>query len=83
MGDLTLSSEIYPNSRGIVTKSCNGKLTGNVLFGKAGVGKSTIASWISTSPGLFDVGTAKGFQKKNKVHLNKNKYYNNQGLVTS
>ena len=27
------------------------------MFGKAGVGKSTISSWISSIPGLFDVGT--------------------------
>lgn len=28
-----------------------------MFFGKAGVGKSTVASWIAGTPGLFDVGT--------------------------
>ena len=45
------------NSRkGIITDSCEGKLTSNVFFGKAGVGKSTVASWTSSLPGLFEVG---------------------------
>ena len=42
--------------KGIITNSCEGKLTSNVFFGKAGVGKSTVASWTSSSPGLFEVG---------------------------
>ena len=42
---------------GIITNSCEGSLTANVFFGKAGVGKSTVASWVSSKPGLFDVGT--------------------------
>ena len=46
--------------KGIITNSCVGKLTANVFFGKAGVGKSTVASWISTVPGLFEVGTVSG-----------------------
>ena len=29
-----------------------------MFFGKAGVGKSTVASWVSSVPGLFEVGTA-------------------------
>ena len=45
---------------GIITNSCHGKLTANVFFGKAGVGKSTVASWISSVPGLFEVGTVSG-----------------------
>ena len=45
--------------KGIITDSCDGKVTANVLFGKAGVGKSTISSWMSSIPGLFDVGTGK------------------------
>ena len=44
--------------KGIVTNSCEGKLTANVYFGKAGVGKSTVASLISSVPGLFGVGTS-------------------------
>ena len=43
--------------KGIISNSCHGSLTANVFFGKAGVGKSTVASWSSTKPGLFDVGT--------------------------
>ena len=42
---------------GIISNTCQGLITANVFFGKAGVGKSTVASWISTRPGLFDVGT--------------------------
>ena len=57
LGDLILASKIYDESRGIITSSCLGKLTANVFFGKAGVGKSTIASLSATVPGLFDVGT--------------------------
>ena len=44
------------SEKGIITNSCNGKLTSNVFFGKAGVGKSTVASWTSSLPGLFEVG---------------------------
>ena len=43
--------------KGVITNSCDGALTANVFFGKAGVGKSTVASWVSSRPGLFDVGT--------------------------
>ena len=56
-GDLILASKIFNDSRGIVTSSCQGKLTANVFFGKAGVGKSTLASLTSTVPGIFEVGT--------------------------
>ena len=56
-GDLVLASHVFEESKGIITNSCNGKLTANVFFGKAGVGKSTIASWTSSLPGLFEVGT--------------------------
>ena len=31
-----------------------------MFLGKAGVGKSTVASWISSLPGLFEVGTVSG-----------------------
>ena len=41
---------------GIITNSCEGKLTSNVFFGKAGVGKSTVAGLTSSLPGLFEVG---------------------------
>lgn len=57
-GDLILASKIFDESRGIITNSCDGKLTANGFFGKAGVGKSTLASLTATLPGLFDVGTA-------------------------
>ena len=57
-GNLILKSEIFPESKGIISNSCSGQLTGTVLFGKAGVGKSTIASLISSKPGVFDVGTS-------------------------
>merc|ERR1719431_717398 len=57
-GDLLLRSIIYPDSRDIVTKSCKGQVTATVFFGKAGVGKSTIASLTSSKPGLFEVGTS-------------------------
>ena len=43
--------------KGVIRNSCEGLLTANVFFGKAGVGKSTVASWTSSKPGLFDVGT--------------------------
>ena len=56
-GDLLLYSEILDEGRGIVETSCDGKITGNMFFGKAGVGKSTIASLVSSKPGLFDSGT--------------------------
>ena len=56
-GDLVLASQVYEESEGIITDSCDGKLTANVFFGKAGVGKSTVASWTSSLPGLFEVGT--------------------------
>ena len=54
---LTSHRNVLENSRkGIITNSCEGKLTSNVFFGKAGVGKSTVASWTSSLPGLFEVG---------------------------
>ena len=56
-GDLILASQIFDDSRGIVSNSCQGKLTANIFFGKAGVGKSTLAGLISTAPGIFEVGT--------------------------
>ena len=46
--------------KGIISNSCNDKLTANVFLGKAGVGKSTVASWLSSVPGLFEVGTVSG-----------------------
>ena len=44
--------------KGVIENSCFGSLTANVFVGKAGVGKSTIASLVSSKPGLFDVGTS-------------------------
>ena len=58
LGDLVLRSEVQPEANGVITSSCTGQLTGNVFFGKAGVGKSTIASLVSSKPGLFKVGTS-------------------------
>ena len=49
--------KVFHSNEGIVTNSCEGKVTANVFFGKAGVGKSTVSSWVSTVPGLFEVGT--------------------------
>ena len=52
-----LYSEVFEESKGIISESCEGKLTGNMFFGKAGVGKSTVASLVSSKPGLFKAGT--------------------------
>ena len=49
----------YISYEGIITGTCEGKLTANVFFGKAGVGKSTVTSLVSSLPGLFEVGTGK------------------------
>ena len=57
LGDLVLRSRVLEESKGVLSKSCKGQLTTNVFFGKAGVGKSTIASLVSSKPGLFDSGT--------------------------
>ena len=57
LGDLILASKIKDESRGIIAESCEDKLTANVMFGKAGVGKSTLASLTASVPGLFEVGT--------------------------
>ena len=58
LGDLNLLSEVQPGADGIITNSCTGQLTGNVFFGKAGVGKSTISSLVSSKPDLFEVGSS-------------------------
>ena len=50
---------MFQSTQDIIHDSCEGKVTANVLFGKAGVGKSTVSSWMSSVPGLFDVGTGK------------------------
>ena len=47
---------VINSEKGIITNSCKGKLTSNVFLGKAGAGKSTVASWTSSLPGLFEVG---------------------------
>ena len=57
LGDLVLRSKVLPESKGIVSRTCNGQFTQSVFFGKAGVGKSTVASLVSSKPGLFDSGT--------------------------
>ena len=57
-GDLILKSEIFPEAVNVINESCEGSLLGSVFFGKAGVGKSTIASLVSSKPGLFEVGTS-------------------------
>ena len=56
LGDLTLRSKVFPDAEGIVTSSCDGPFTENIYFGKAGVGKSTVASLVSSKTGLFDSG---------------------------
>ena len=56
LGDLVLRSKVFKESEGVLSTSCKGRLTTNVFFGKAGVGKSTIASLVSSKPGLFDSG---------------------------
>ena len=58
VGDLILRSKIYEDAKGVVGDSCEGQMTGTVLFGNAGVGKSTVASLISSKPGLFEVGSS-------------------------
>ena len=55
---MLLYSDILDESRGIIEGSCDGLLTANMFFGKAGVGKSTIASLVSSMPGLFDAGNS-------------------------
>ena len=55
-GDLNLLSEVQLGADGIITNSCTGQLTENVFFGKAGVGKSTISSLVSSKPDLFRSG---------------------------
>ena len=57
-GDLVLKSEVFPESLNVVNESCTGPLLASVFFGKAGVGKSTIASLATSKPGLFEVGTS-------------------------
>ena len=53
-----MSKSSLKAKKGVITDSCENKLTANVFFGKAGVGKSTVASWASGVPGLFEVGNA-------------------------
>ena len=53
IGRFLLESVILDGAEGIITDSCDGKVTGNLFFGKAGVGKSTVASLVSGTPGLF------------------------------
>ena len=57
LGDLILRSKVLKESENIISKNCNGQITETVFFGKAGVGKSTVASLVSTKPGLFDSGS--------------------------
>ena len=58
IGKFALESVILDGAKGIVTNDCTGQITGNLFFGKAGVGKSTIASLVSGTPGLFDAGNS-------------------------
>ena len=53
LGSLTMQSKIHPEAREVVTSSCSGQFTESVVIGKSGVGKSTVASLISSKPGLF------------------------------
>jgi putative ribosome biogenesis GTPase RsgA len=57
-GDLILSSKVFEDGKNVITNSCDNKITSNVFFGKAGVGKSSVASLVSSEPGLFEVGTS-------------------------
>ena len=57
LGSFLLQSRIIESSRGVISESCDGKLTANMFFGKAGVGKSTVASLVSSKPGLFESGS--------------------------
>ena len=57
LGDMILRSKVFPEAQGIVARSCDGKFTENIYFGKAGVGKSTVASLVSSKPCLFDSGS--------------------------
>ena len=43
-GSLILKSEVLENAEGFITNSCQGSVVANVIFGEAGVGKSTVSS---------------------------------------
>lgn len=58
VGNLVLSSKIIDKAKNIVTNSCFGSLVTSVFIGKAGVGKSTLASLASNKDGLFKIGTS-------------------------
>ena len=53
VGDFILQSTVLDGADGIVRNSCQTKITANLFFGKSGTGKSTIASLVSGTPGLF------------------------------
>ena len=52
-----MRSKIFKEAEGMIRDSCDGQFTQSVFFGKAGVGKSTVASLVSSKPGLFDSGS--------------------------
>ena len=58
LGDLKMRSKVFPDAAGVIKHSCEGQFTQSVFFGKAGVGKSTVASLVSSKPGLFASGSA-------------------------
>lgn len=58
IGDLVMKSKVIDESRNIIKGSCFGKLITSVFIGKAGVGKSTLASLASNKADLFKIGTS-------------------------
>ena len=57
LGDLIMRSKVFPDAEGVIKQSCEGQFTQSVFFGKAGVGKSTVSSLVSSKPGLFAAGS--------------------------
>lgn len=58
LGDLVMRSEIFEEAKGLLSDTCDGQFTQSVFFGQAGVGKSTVASLVSSKPGLFSSGSS-------------------------
>ena len=58
LGELQLKSKVFSEAHGVVADKCSGSVVANVFFGETGVGKSTIASLVAGTPGLFRTGTS-------------------------
>ena len=61
LGNLMLKNQIFEENVGIISDDCaarEAKLTSTAFIGQTGVGKSTISSFLSIVPGLFDVETS-------------------------